>query len=142
MVEHRDWNREERDKKKLVTKTSWYRPDNAPVPATPFSKLRNTIQKIVTYKTLEPGMSVWVIENQFWRGPPTPGLAYSTTSPARSATPRTSWPSTKGSSGSMPSVHRLSEQEADIINKNSKIGMAKHLTIFHKENVRDLDSLL
>ena len=39
-------------------------------------------------------------------------------------------------------VHRLSEQEADIINKNSKIGMAKHLTIFHKENVRDLDSLL
>ena len=32
-------------------------------------------------------------------------------------------------------VHRLSE--ADIKNKNTKNGMAKHLAIFHKENVGD-----
>ena len=36
-------------------------------------------------------------------------------------------------------VHRLSEHEADIKNKNSKNGMAKH-KIFHKENVGDPDS--
>ena len=37
-------------------------------------------------------------------------------------------------------VHRLSEHKADIKNKNTKHGMAKHLAIFHQENVGDPDS--
>ena len=59
-----EWNREERNNKKLLTKSSWYRPDDATmfVPATPGSELRNTIQKIVTNKTSELGMNVLVIE--------------------------------------------------------------------------------
>ena len=39
-------------------------------------------------------------------------------------------------------VHRLSEHEAGIKNKNIKNGMAKHLAIFHKENVGDPDSFV
>ena len=35
-------------------------------------------------------------------------------------------------------MHRLSE--ADIKNKNTKNGMAKHLAIFHQENVGNPDS--
>ena len=46
-----EWNREERDNKELLAKSSWYRPDDATmfVPVTPGSELR--IQKIVNNKT-------------------------------------------------------------------------------------------
>ena len=37
-------------------------------------------------------------------------------------------------------VHRLSEHEAAIVNKNTGNAMAKHLAIYHKENVGGLDS--
>ena len=55
-----DWEREARDKKKLLTKTSWYRPQDAVmfVPATPNSELRNKIQNTVNNKTRELGMTL------------------------------------------------------------------------------------
>ena len=57
------WNREERDNKKQLTKSSWYRPDNATMsmPATPSSELWNIIQNIVNNKTSELGISMQVI---------------------------------------------------------------------------------
>ena len=59
-----EWNREERDNKKLLAKSSWYRPVDATmfVLATLGSELCNIIQNIVNNKTPELGMSVRVIE--------------------------------------------------------------------------------
>ena len=44
-----------------------------------------------------------------------------------------------GESGSN-AVHRLSEHEAAITNKNTDNAMAKHLAIYHQENEGDPDS--
>ena len=59
-----DWNREERDRKKLVTKVAWYRPSDAVmfVPGTPNSELRNTLQNIATKNLSQLGMSLRVVE--------------------------------------------------------------------------------
>ena len=45
-----------------------------------------------------------------------------------------------GESGSN-AVHRLSEHEAAIVNKNTGNAMAKYLTIYHHQNEGDPDSI-
>ena len=162
-----EWNREERDNKKLLAKSSWYRPDDATmfVPATPGSELRNIIQNIVNNKTSELGMRLWVIEtcgrkvhdSLVWLD--LTGCFYPKCLACKSGLDGASHTrsgvqyyitckicNTKnilaeyhGESG-FNAVHRLSEHEADIKNKNNKNGMAKHLAIFHQENVGDPDS--
>ena len=162
-----EWNREERNNKKLLTKSSWYRPDDATmfVPATPGSELRNTIQKIVTNKTSELGMNVRVIETSGRKVRDSlvrldlTGCFYPKCLACKSGLEGASHTrsgvqyyitcqicNTKnilaeyhGESG-FNAVHRLAEHEADIKNKNTKNGMAKHLEIFHKENVGDPES--
>ena len=139
-------------------------------PATPGSELRNTVQKIVTNKTTELGMNVRVIDtcgrkvrDSLVRLDLTgcfcpkclackSGLegASHTRSGVQYYITCQIW-NTKnilaeyhGESG-FNAVHRLSEHEADIKNKNiknknTKNGMAKHLEIYHKENVRGPES--
>ena len=59
-----DWNREEREHKKLVARVAWYRPNDAVmfVPGTPSSELRNTLQKIANNNLSQLGMSLRVVE--------------------------------------------------------------------------------
>ena len=135
------------------------------VPATPSSELRNTIQNIVNKKTSELWMSVRVIVtcgrkvcNSLVRLDLT-GCFYPKCLACKSGLEGAShtrsgvqnyitckicntqnilaeyhWES------GFNAVHRLSEHEADIKNKNNKNGMVKHLIIFHKENIGDPDS--
>ena len=60
----RSWNQSERRKKKLLTKTSWYRPHNAVgfYPSTPGGELAKEIQSIVTEETARLGFTVKVVE--------------------------------------------------------------------------------
>ena len=60
----RTWNQTERRKKKLLTKTSWYRPHQAVgfYPSTPTGELAKEIQEIVTEETARLGFTVKVVE--------------------------------------------------------------------------------
>ena len=59
-----DLKREERDKKKLITKVACYRPNDAVmfVPGTPNSELRTTLQNIANRNLSQLGMSLRVVE--------------------------------------------------------------------------------
>ena len=60
----RDFQSVERWKKKSLSKTSWYRPNNSVgfVPATPGGVLARTIQAIVKEETARIGLSVRIVE--------------------------------------------------------------------------------
>ena len=134
------------------------------VPATPGSELRNSIQNIVTKKTAELGLSLLVretsgrkIKDSLVRLDLTgciypkclackSGLKgashtrsgaqyYITCKVCRAENKLAEYHGETGSNA----VHRLSEHEAAIVNKNTGNAMAKHLAIYHKENEGDLD---
>ena len=60
----RSYQKQERIRKKLLTKTSWYRPADAVcfVPATPGAELCQQVQQVVTEEAARLGMTVKVIE--------------------------------------------------------------------------------
>ena len=60
----RSWDQENRRKKKLLTKTAWYRPHNAVgfFPATPRRELATKIKEIVSEETARLGLNVKVVE--------------------------------------------------------------------------------
>ena len=163
----REWDRESRRKKKILAKTSWYRPHDAVmfVPATPGSGLRNIIQNIVTQKTAELGMSLLVRETSGKKMKDSlvrldlTGCVFLKCLACKSGLDGASHTRSgtqyyivckvcrannilaeyHGESGSN-AVHRLSEHEAAIVNKNTGNAMAKHLAIFHKEKEGDPDN--
>ena len=59
----RDFDEENRRKKKLMSKTSWFRPADAVlfVPATPNSELANRIRKVVAVEAARLGNTVRVV---------------------------------------------------------------------------------
>ena len=63
---HRPWsyNREERDRKKLMTKTSWFRPHDTVlfIPSTPNGELLRRIKPIVDKNAKRINMSVKIVE--------------------------------------------------------------------------------
>ena len=60
----RDYNREERKKKKLLAKSTWYWPKDAVgfFPGTPGGELANSIQEIVTEETERLGLTAKIVE--------------------------------------------------------------------------------
>ena len=60
----RDFDEENRRKKKLMSKTSWFRPADAVlfVPATPNSELANRLRKVVAVEAARLGITVRVVE--------------------------------------------------------------------------------
>ena len=60
----RSWDQENRRRKKLLTKTAWYRPHNAVgfFPATPRRELATKIKEIVSEETARLGLNVKVVE--------------------------------------------------------------------------------
>ena len=166
---YRPWelDRESRRKKKILAKTSWYRPHDAVmfVPATQGSGLRNIIQNIVTQKTAELGMSLLVRETSGKKMKDSlvrldlTGCIFLKCLACKSGLDGASHTRSgtqydivckvcrannilaeyHGESRSN-AVHRLSEHEAAIVNKNTGNAMAKHLAIFHKEKEGDPDN--
>ena len=163
-----DWDREARDRKKLLTKTSWYRPRDAVmfVPATPNSELRNKIQSVVDNKTQELKMSLRVVETSgkkvkhslvnldltgCFYGPERcqacksglkgsshtrSGVQYYITCKVCAVT--NILVEYHGESGDN-AVHRLGQHGDAIERKDKKNAMAKHLDIYHPDNIGDPD---
>ena len=164
-----DWDREARDKKKLLTKTSWYRPQDAVmfVPATPNSELRDKIQNVVNKKTRELGMSLRVVETSgkkikhslvnldltgCFHGPERcqackSGLKGSSHTRSgvqylitcKECAATNVLAEYHGESGDN-AVHRLGQHEDAITRKDKKNAMAKHLDIYHPDKIGDPDS--
>ena len=61
----REFEADQRRQKKLLTKTTWYRPASAAgfVPATPNAELAKSIQSVVTANTARLGLSAKIVEN-------------------------------------------------------------------------------
>ena len=61
----REFEADLRRQKKLLTKTTWYRPASAAgfVPATPDAELARNIQSVVTANTARLGLSAKIVEN-------------------------------------------------------------------------------
>ena len=61
----REYQSEERRRKKLMTKTSWYRPHNAVgfYPVTPGGELAGTIRNIVDEEAKRLGLRIKIVEH-------------------------------------------------------------------------------
>ena len=166
-----DWNREERDRKKLVTKVAWYRPNDAVmfVPGTPSSELRNTLQKIANKNLSQLGMSLRVVETSGRKIKDSlvrldltgcfygedrcracksglKGASHTRSGVQYYVTCKVCATTNimaeyHGESG-FSAVHRLAQHEDDIKHKRKKNAMAKHLDTYHQDKVGDPDSFV
>ena len=164
----RSYQRADRQRKKLLTPTSWYRPADSVifVPATPQAKLAKEIQKVVTEEASRIGMTVKVVESggtsmrQHLVRLDLTGCIYSEDCVlCKSGAPGAShtWNGVHysgvcllcenngivakydGESG-RNGYNRTKQHLVDISNKETKNAFAKHLHLHHPDNVGDTNA--
>ena len=161
----RDYQTEQRWKQKAMTKTTWYRPDSAVgfIPATPDGLLAKEIQNIVSEEAARLNMTVKIVETggvslkDHLVKMDLTGCFYNDCYLCQSGT--------KGGSHTRSGVHYSGEcvlcsedgkvsrydgesgrsgywrttkfHKVDILKKSDKNAFAKHLSIFHRDNIGD-----